>query len=451
MEQIDTLINARWIIPVEPAGAVLEDHALAIRGDHIVALLPQTDARDRYQANTVHDLPQHALIPGLINCHTHLGMTLLRGFADDMPLMSWLSEHIWPAEGQHVSADFVRDGSLLGLAELLRGGVTCVNDMYFYPEITAGVATQLRMRATVGAPLINFPSAYAQTPDEYFEKGLALHDSYLDHPLISTAFAPHAPYTVSDSQLERVRVLADELDVSIHMHIHETADEVERSVAETGRRPLARLQALGLLSPALIGVHLTQLTEDEIELLAESGVHAVHCPHSNLKLASGFCPVAALHAAGMNPALGTDSSASNNSLDMFSEMRTAALLAKAVAGNAAAIPARTALEMATINGARALGLADQIGSLQAGKQADITAIDLSGIESTPLYDPLSHLVYASNRNQVSDVWIAGRHLLAGGEFTKLDPELVIGKARLWHDKIIRSLVGRNLSSEASSF
>lgn len=435
MEQVDTLINARWIIPVEPAGAVLEDHALAIRDDQILALLPQTEARNRYQAHTVHDLPQHALIPGLINSHTHLGMTLLRGYADDMPLMSWLSEHIWPAEGRHVDAEFVRDGSLLGLAESLRGGVTCVNDMYFFPEVTAAAAAQLRMRATVGAPLIGFPSAYAQTPEEYLEKGLALHDAYQNHPLIGTAFAPHAPYTVSDSQLERVRVLADELDVSIHMHIHETADEVAQSIAETGQRPLARLHALGLLSPALIGIHLTQLTNDEIELLADSGVHAVHCPHSNLKLASGFCPVAALHAAGVNLAIGTDSSASNNSLDMFGEMRTTALLAKAVAGDAAAIPARTALEMATINGARALGLADQIGSLQPGKYADITAVDLGGIDNEPLYDPLSQLVYASSRNQVSDVWIAGRRLLASGSFTNLDPELVIGKARRWRDRI----------------
>lgn len=436
MERIDTLINARWVIPVEPAGTVLENHAVAIRGDQIIALLPQTEARSRYQAQTVHDLLQHALIPGLINAHTHLGMTLLRGYADDLPLMSWLSEHIWPAEGRHVSDEFVRDGSLLGLAELLRGGVTCVNDMYFFPEVTANAATELWMRAMIGAPLIDFPSTYAQTAEDYLDKGLALHDAYQDHPLISTAFAPHAPYTVADEQLERVRVLADELDVSIHMHIHETADEVERSVAETGMRPLARLHALGLLSPSLIGVHLTQLTDDEIALLADTGVHAVHCPHSNLKLASGFSPVAALQAAGVNLAIGTDSTASNNSLDMFSEMRTAALLAKAVANDAAAIPAQTALEMATINAARALGLAERLGSLLVGKSADMTAIDLGGLESEPLYDPLSHLVYACNRNQVSDVWIAGRHLLAAGTFTRFDQHQVIGKARRWRDKIL---------------
>lgn len=449
MEQIETLINARWIIPVEPAGVVLEHHALAIRGHQIIDLLPQAEAQRRYQAQTVHSLTEHALIPGLINSHTHLGMSLLRGYADDMPLMRWLTEHIWPAEERHASTDFVRDGSLLGLAELLRGGVTCVNDMYFFPEITAAAATQLRMRATVGAPLISFPSAYARTPEEYVEKGLALHDAYQNHPLIRTAFAPHAPYTVSDSQLARVRVLADELDIPIHMHIHETADEVERSVAETGMRPLARLHKLGLLSPALIGVHFTQLTEDEIELLAATGVHAVHCPHSNLKLASGFCPVAALHAAGVNLAIGTDSAASNNSLDMFSELRTTALLAKAVAGDAAAIPAQTALELATINGARALGLADQIGSLLPGKDADITAVQLDNIENEPLYDPISQLVYASSRQQVSDVWIAGRRLLASRHITSLNIEQLIGKARHWRGKIAESLSASSDATEVS--
>jgi 5-methylthioadenosine/S-adenosylhomocysteine deaminase len=435
MEQIDTLINARWIVPVEPAGLVLDHHALAIQGDRIVDLLPQREAKARYQARTVHDLPSHVLIPGLVNSHSHAAMALLRGFADDLPLMTWLSEHIWPAEGRHVGTEFVHDGSLLGFAEMLKGGVTCVSDMYFFPEVTARVAAQLGMRAAIGMILIDFPSAYAQTPDEYFDKGLALHDEYLDHPLITTTFAPHAPYTVAERNLERVRVLADELDVPIHMHIHETAAEVARSVDETGERPLARLHALGLLSPSLIAVHMTQLTRDEIALVAESGVHIAHCPESNLKLASGFCPVEALRKAGANVAVGTDGAASNNDLDMFSEMRTAALLAKAVAGDAAAVPAHAALEMATLNGARALGLAQQIGSLRVGKSADVTAVDLGGIDSEPVYNPVSQLVYAGNRSQVSDVWIAGRQLLRNGSLSGLDHEMLIGKARQWRDKI----------------
>lgn len=435
MEQIDTLIYARWIVPVEPAGMVLDHHALAIRDGQIVDLLPQADARTRYQARTVRELPSHVLIPGLVNAHTHVAMTLLRGYADDLPLMTWLSEHIWPAEGRHVSPEFVHDGSLLGLAEMLRGGVTCVSDMYFFPEVTAKTALQLGMRATLGMPVIDFPSSYAQNADEYFDKGQALHDQYRDHPLIATAFAPHSPYTVSESNLERVRVLADELEVPIHIHVHETAAEVSRSVEETGARPLARLHALGLLSPSLIAVHMTQLTPDEIALVGESGMHVVHCPQSNLKLASGFCPVASLAAAGANIAIGTDSAASNNDLDMLDEMRTAALLAKAVAGDAAAVPAHAALQMATLNGARALGLADRIGSLRIGKAADITAVDLGGLESEPIYNPISQLVYTGNRNQVSDVWIAGRQLLRGGAFTDFDSETALGKARRWRATI----------------
>jgi 5-methylthioadenosine/S-adenosylhomocysteine deaminase len=435
VEQIDTLINARWMVPVEPAGLVLDDHALAIRGDRIVDLLPQDEAQARYRARAVHELPTHVLIPGLVNAHAHAAMALLRGYADDLPLMTWLSEHIWPAEARHVGAEFVHDGSQLGLAEMLRGGTTCVSDMYFFPDVTAKVAAQMGMRAAIGMILIDFPSAYAQTPDEYFDKGLALHDEYLEHPLITTLFAPHAPYTVAERNLERVRVLADELDVPIHMHVHETAAEVARSVEACGQRPLARLHALGLLSPALIAVHMTQLTGDEIALLGEGGVHVVHCPESNLKLASGFCPVEALRGAGVNVALGTDGAASNNDLDMFGEMRTAALLAKAVAGDAAAAPAHAVLEMATLNGARALGLGSQIGSLRAGKCADVAAVDLGGIESEPVYNPVSQLVYAGNRSQVSDVWVAGRHLLQDRAFTSLDRDLLLGKARRWRDKI----------------
>ncbi len=441
MTSIDTLINARWIIPVEPAGLVLEDHALAIDNGRIVALLPQAEARERFRPRAVHDLGRHALIPGLVNAHSHAAMALLRGYADDLPLMTWLSEHIWPAEGRHVGPEFVHDGTLLGVAEMLLGGVTCINDMYFFPEVTARVAAQVGVRTAVGLIVIDFPSAYAQSPQEYIDKGLALHDEYKSHPLVSTAFAPHAPYTVSEPLLDKVRVLADEIDVPIHIHVHETADEVEQSVARCGERPLARLHQLGLLSPSLIAVHMTQLTDAEIELVAATGTHVVHCPESNLKLASGFCPVAALSRAGINVALGTDGAASNNDLDMFGEMRTAALVAKAVAKDAAAVPAFEALRMATLNGARALGLSEDIGSLVPGKYADVVAVDLGGIESEPVYNPVSQLVYTGNRNQVTDVWVAGRQLVQNRQFTTLDSERVLGKARAWRDKIRNHQLG----------
>lgn len=438
MEQVDSIIHARWVVPVEPHDVVLEQHSLAIRDGRIVALLPEQEARERYCAEVTHELPRHALIPGLINAHTHAAMSLLRGFADDLPLMNWLQEHIWPAEQRHVSAEFVHDGAELAMAEMLLGGVTCFNDMYFFPEATARAAAAVGMRASVGMIVIDFPSRYAQNAEEYLEKGLALHDEFRHHPLITTMFAPHSPYTVAEQRLERLRVLADELDCPIHIHLHETAAEVEQSVAANGARPFARLDALGLVSPALTAVHMTQVQPEEIARLAAAGAHVVHCPESNLKLASGFCPVQALMDAGVTVALGTDGAASNNDLDMFGEMRTAAMLAKAVAGDAAALPAHAALRMATLNGASALGLASVTGSLVPGKYADVTAVDLSGVGSEPVYHPVSQLVYACNRNQVSDVWVAGRHLVRDRELTTLDRQAVLEKARHWRANIAQA-------------
>lgn len=435
MQTVDTLLHTRWIIPVEPDDRVLIDHSLAIHEGRIAAILPTADARKQYRADTELQLDKHVLIPGLINAHTHAAMSLLRGLADDLPLMDWLQKHIWPAEGRWVSEEFVHDGSLLAIAEMLRSGTTCFNDMYFYPEVTARVAATAGIRATLGMILIDFPTAYASGPDEYLSKGLALHDAYRSHPLIRTAFAPHAPYSVSDAPLDRVRVLADELDVPIHMHIHETAHEVEQSIEQNGKRPLARLQELGVVSPTLLAVHMTQLTDTEIELCAASSVSVLHCPESNLKLASGFCPVQRLLNAGINVALGTDGAASNNDLDMFGEMRSAALLAKAVYGDAGAVPAYQALRMATLNGAQALGIADQTGSLIAGKWADLCAVRLDDIESTPLYHPLSQLVYASGRYQVSDVWVAGEHLLKERVLTTLDEADILERARRWQTRI----------------
>ena len=435
MHTVDTLLHARWIIPVEPDDRVLTDHSLAIHEGRIVTVLPTGQARAHYRGTTELTLDRHALIPGLVNAHTHAAMSLLRGLADDLHLMDWLQHHIWPAEARWVNEEFVHDGTELAIAEMLRGGTTCFNDMYFFPEVTARVAANVGMRATVGLILIDFPTAYAANPDEYLTKGLALHDAYRSHPLIHTAFAPHAPYSVSDAPLDRVRVLADELDIPIHMHIHETAHEIEQAVQQSGQRPLARLNALGVVSPALLAVHMTQLTDDEIALCAANGVSVLHCPESNLKLASGFCPVHELLAAGINVALGTDGAASNNDLDMLGELRSAALLGKAVSGDASAVPAYQALRMATLNGAIALGLGDEIGSLVPGKWADLCAVRLDDIEATPLYHPLSQLVYASNRHQVSDVWVAGEHLLKDRALTRMDEVDILRRARQWQARI----------------
>ncbi|MDD3519217.1 MAG: TRZ/ATZ family hydrolase [Chromatiales bacterium] len=435
METVDTLLNARWVIPVQPDNLILEHHSVAIRRGRIVALLPQAEAATRFNADVSVDLPEHVVIPGLVNAHTHAAMTLLRGLADDLPLMRWLNDHVWPMERRWVGEDFVHDGSLLAIAEMLRGGTTCFNDMYFFPEITARTAAAAGIRATIGLIVMDFPTAWASNPSEYITKGLALHDEHKGEALISTAFAPHAPYTVSDEPLRRLRVLADELDLPIHMHVHETAAEVQQAFEQNGMRPLQRLDRLGLLGPSLLAVHMTQLDAVEIARLAETGVNVLHCPESNLKLASGFCPVGELLAAGVNVALGTDGAASNNDLDMFGEMRTAALLAKAVAGDAAVVPAHTALRMATLNGARALGLADEIGSLEPGKAADIVAVDLGDLKTQPVYHPISHLVYAASRSQVSDVWVAGRHLLKQHQLLTLDITELGQKARAWGRKI----------------
>jgi 5-methylthioadenosine/S-adenosylhomocysteine deaminase len=436
-EQVDLLLHARWIIPVVPENQVLEHHTLAIKDGRIHGLTPTAQATDAYQATAEKALPHHALIPGLINSHTHASMTLLRGLADDMPLMTWLNEHIWPAEGRWISEEFILDGSQLAFAEMLLGGTTCFNDMYFYPDVTGRAADSTGIRAVLGLIAIDFPSAWADDGDEYLHKGLQVHDQFRNHPLIHTAFAPHAPYSVTDSVLQRVRVLADELEIPIHIHLHETQDEILQSLQHHDSRPMTRLQHLGLLSPSLMAIHMTHLEENEIEAFAASGGHVVHCPESNLKLASGFCPVDRLLQAGINVALGTDGAASNNDLDMFSEMRTAALLAKGVADDASALPASKALSMATINGARALGLEQETGSLEVGKSADLVAVDLDRIQSQPLYHPISQLVYACGRNQVEHVWVEGRQLVNERSLTTLDYDHLVKRAGYWRERIAR--------------
>ncbi len=435
MMEIDTLLNARWIVPVEPDGMVFERHAVAINDGRIIDILPWDQAKKRYRAHVDLELKERMLIPGLINTHTHAGMNLFRGLADDLPLMEWLHNHIWPVEKKWVNEEFMRVSVQLAVAEMLRCGTTCFSDMFYFPEITARTAAGCGMRVCVGMIVLDFPTNYASSADEYISKGLMVHDEHKNEALISTAFAPHAPYTVSDAALKRVRTYADELDVPVHMHVHETDDEIAQSMASFGRRPLQRLNDLGLVSPALLAVHMTHLNESDIQLCAESGAHVLHCPESNLKLASGFCPVQRLLDAGVNVALGTDSVASNNDLDMLGELSTAALLAKGVAGDATALPARSALRLATLNGAIALGLDEEIGSLRAGKSADIAAVALNEIECIPHYDPISQLVYAAGRDQVTDVWIAGQHLLKERRLTTINESTLKDQVRQWNINI----------------
>lgn len=434
-ERVDLLIEAGWVVPVEPHGVVLEDHAVAVRDGAIVALLPRDEARARFEAAETVSRPDAALMPGFVNAHTHNPMTLLRGVADDLPLKTWLQDHIWPIEAAVIGPEFVADGVTLAIAEMLRGGTTCVNENYFFPDVQAAIYKRHGFRARVGLPVIDFPTAWAKSDDEYFARAGEVHDQWRDDPLISTAFAPHAPYTVSDANFERVRMLSDQLDVPVHLHLHETAQEVEQSLAEHGQRPIARLDRLGLFNDRLIAVHMTQLTDTEIHLCRERGVSVVHCPESNLKLASGFCPACALERAGVNLAIGTDGCASNNDLDMFGETRTAAILAKAVAQDASALDAATALRAATLGGARAIGLDHLVGSIEAGKQADLVCVDLSALETQPLHHVHSQLVYATGRHQVSDVWIGGRARLRSRELVDIDAAALVANARQWRTRI----------------
>jgi len=434
-EKLDLLIEARWIIPIQPAELTLEHHAVAIRGGRIVDILPIAEARQRYNAASTTSLPEHVLIPGLINLHAHTAMSLLRGYADDMPLMDWLQDAIWPAEKQHVSDSFVFDGTLLGAAEMLRSGITCVNDMYFHPDASARAYDQLGMRAVVGITVLDFPTGYAADAEDYIRKGLEARDQWRDHARIKFALAPHAPYSLGNTSLERVSSLAEELDALVHIHLQETAGEVQQSLAEHGIRPLERLRSLGLLGPNLLAAHAVHVTDAEIAVMAEHNVRVIHNPVSNMKLASGAAPVARMLSAGVCVGLGTDGAASNNRLDILQEMRMAALLAKVSSGDASALSTHQALRMATLNGAIALGMQDEIGSIENGKKADLTAIRMDSLETTPVFNPASHLTYVVGREHVDHVWIDGKAMISGGEMLHDDNVDLLRNSRLWQSTV----------------
>ena len=435
MDSIDLIVSPKWLIPVVPTQTCLQDHSLVVNQNRIIDILPTDAISSRYETTKHVKLEHHALIPGLINAHTHASMSLMRGLADDKPLMDWLDNYIWPAEQKWVTPRFIEDGVELAIAEMLLSGTTCFNDMYFFPDVMARTADRLGMRAVTGLIVLDFPTPWAADADEYLEKGMALFDDLRHVELVTATLAPHAPYTVSDDPFEKILMLSDELDLPVHIHLHETTNEIEHSLENYGKRPIARLQDLHLLGPNLLAVHLTQIEDEEIDMLTEHGVSAVHCPQSNMKLASGFCPVNKLLDKGMIVGIGTDGAASNNDLDMMDEMRSAALLAKAISNNPQSLPAHQALEMVTLGGARALGLAEVTGSLEANKWADMTAIDLSHPSCQPIYDPISQVVYAASRQQVSDVWVAGSQLVENHQLTKIDIDDCLHRAAGWQQKI----------------
>ena len=431
----DQLVTARWIVPVEPANVVLENHSIAIKDNRIVDLLPRDQAQARYPDAKERAMNEHVLIPGLINAHAHAAMSLLRGLADDLPLMQWLEEAIWPAEGKYVSPQFVRDGSLLAAAEMLRGGITTCNEMYFFPDAAAEAFDATGMRAVIGVTAIEFPTPYASNVDEYLKKGLAARDKWRGHERIRFSMAPHAPYTVSDDTFRRIANLANELDAAVHIHVHETAFEVEESLKQHGMRPLERLARLGIAGPGMIAVHAVHLDNQDMDILASHGASVAHCPSSNMKLASGIAPVSTLIDRGVKVALGTDGAASNNRLDLFNEMRHAALLAKVSTGNATTLPAARVLRMATLDGAEALGMEKDIGSLEIGKLADICAVGLSEIETQPCFNPISHLVYCAGREHVTDVWVGGTLVVGEKQVLQKPNSELLAIARVWQNKL----------------
>ena len=432
---VDLIIEARWIIPVEPANVVLENHAVVINKGRIVAILQQDEANTLFYATQTKKLANHILIPGLVNLHTHAAMTLLRGLADDLPLMEWLEKHIWPAEAKHVSAQFVHDGTRLACAEMLRGGTTYFNDMYFFPKAVAEAAISSGIRAAIGLITVDFPTSYASDADDYLAKGLSARDELINEPLLSFCLAPHAPHTVNDRNFTKALTLAEQCEIPIHLHLHETKQEIKDSQQSYGIRPIERLHRLGLLSPGLIGAHGIHLSNEEISLLAQHGCSIAHCPSSNLKLASGMAPIAELIERGVNVGIGTDGAASNNRLDMFQEMRLAALLAKAVSGQSQAINAHQALRMATLGGAQALGLENTVGSIAKGKAADLCAIRIDDISLAPCYDAASLLVYSAGREHVTDVWVNGTMRVADGELLQAKEIELIKLAALWQNQI----------------
>ncbi len=434
MNSVDLIISARWILPIAPENTILENHSVVVNDGKIADLLDTKNALQKYQAKEHITFDQHVIMPGLINAHAHTPMNLFRGLADDLELMDWLNNHIWPAEKALINAESVAVGSRLAIAEMIRGGTTCFNDNYFFPDVTAAVAIEEGIRASLGCVIMSVPTQWATDEAGYFAKANATLTNPPDSDLITWTLCPHAPYTVSDNSLKEIKKLSEKFNLPVHMHVHETAFEVDQSIKEYQKRPLQRIYDLGLLSDKFISIHMSQLTKEEIALVKQTNTHVVHCPESNLKLASGFAPIAELLSAGVNVALGTDGAASNNDLDMFAELNTAAIVTKAVSQDPTALPAATALEMATINGAKALGIADKTGSLEVGKYADVIAVDLSSYLTQPIYSPISHLAYAVNRLQVSDVWVAGKQLLKSGEFTHLDTTQLVKDAQYWADK-----------------
>ena len=429
------IISASWIFTAGPEDQLLSDYAVVIENDKVIDLLPQNKVFDEYEANNNYQLTDHILIPGLINTHTHAAMSLFKGFADDLSLQDWLNNHIWPAEKEFVNSSFVKDGSILALSEMIKSGVTTFNDMYFFPEATAEAVKELGVRSNIGLVVLDFPTNYATDPEDYLVKGFEFRDKWRNEELITTSIAPHAPYSVSNEAFTLINTYSEELNINIHTHLHETQWEIDQSIDKYGITPVQRLNNLGIIGPSLMAAHCVYLNDQDMDILAKNKVSIAHNPSSNMKLGSGIADVAKMLKQNLTVSLGTDSSASNNRLDIMGEMRLAALLIKGTTKSPELIPAKEAIKMATINGAKTLGLDSTIGSIEKNKKADLVAIDLSAIENQPLYNPISTLVYSSSRTDVSYVWIDGNIKLKDKKLVNIDEERIIQMAKKWQRKL----------------
>jgi 5-methylthioadenosine/S-adenosylhomocysteine deaminase len=429
------IISASWIFTSNSEGQLLSDYSIVIENDKIIDLVPQDKVFDEYEANDTYQLTDHILIPGLINTHTHAAMSLFKGFADDLPLQDWLNDYIWPAEKEFINSSFVKDGSILALSEMIKSGVTTFNDMYFFPDATAEAVKELGVRSNIGLVVLDFPTNYATDPEDYLLKGFEFRDKWRNEELITTSIAPHAPYSVSDEAFTLINTYSEELSINIHTHLHETQWEIEDSIEKYGITPVQRLNNLGIIGPSLMAVHCVHLNDQDMATLAKNKVSIVHNPSSNMKLGSGISDIAKMLKQNLNISLGTDSSASNNRIDIMEEMRLAALLIKGSTKSPESFSANEAIKMATINGAKALGLESIIGSIEKNKKADLVAIDLNSIENQPIYNPLTTLVYSSSRSDVSYVWIDGEIKLKDKKLVKIDEERIIQLAKKWQRKL----------------
>ena len=435
MLKIDLLVHAKWVLPMNKVAACLPNHSVAVSRGKIIDILPTQVANKQYSANTYVSKPEHVLMPGFINCHTHTPMTLLRGLADDLPLMEWLEKNIWPTEQAWLGPEFAYDGARLAIAEMIKRGTTCFQEMYFFPEKIAQAICSTGIRARNSMHIMDIKNAWGNNGIENIEKSLALYKANQHNPLMRFSLTPHSVYTVNDNTLKATRDVADEYNLPIQIHCQESQAEISTSLAKHGARPLAHLQQLNFLSSNVMLVHMTQVNNDDIAILKETGAHVIHCPESNMKLASGYCPITRLQSAGINVALGTDSACSNNNLNMMSEIRSAALLAKLMASDAEALPAYQALELATTHAAKAMQWDDEIGQLDIGFSADMITIDMSSLATQPIYHPVSQLVYAASREQVRDVWVAGKRLLDNGKLMTIDEQALKDTTTAWQKKI----------------